>query len=79
MSLTENDRVMVYGNKAERLPTLAELSEYVSSTLTPVAATNVSVEADDTNGVYAGTLQETISELATRILFLENTLPVVEG
>lgn len=31
MSLTENDKVMVYGNKAERLPTLAELSEYFNS------------------------------------------------
>lgn len=41
MSLTENDRVMVYGNKAERLPTLAELSEYMTSTSTPVTATNV--------------------------------------
>ena len=31
MSLTENDRVMVYGNKSERLPTLSELSEYINS------------------------------------------------
>lgn len=37
MSLTENDRVMVYGNKAERLPTLSELSDFISSNLVPVA------------------------------------------
>lgn len=72
MSLTENDRVMVYGNKAERLPTLAELSEYMTSTATPVVATNVSIEADVDNGVDAGTLQETISALAARIQALEN-------
>ena len=71
MSLTENDRVMVYGNKSERLPTLAELSEYMSSTATPVEATNVSVEADVVNRVDAGTLQEVISALASRILALE--------
>ena len=39
MSLTENDRVMVYGNKAERLPTLAELSEYFNSNISGNAAT----------------------------------------
>ena len=72
MSLTENDRVMVYGNKSERLPTLAELSEYMSSTATPVEATNVSVEADVENGVDAGTLQEVISALAARIQALES-------
>ena len=73
MSLTENDRVKVYGNKSERLPTLAELSEYMSSTATPVEATNVSVEADVVNDVDAGTLQEVISALAARIQALEGT------
>ena len=72
MSLTENDRVMVYGNKSERLPTLAELSEYMSSTATPVEATNVSVEADVEAYVDAGTLQEVISALASRIRALES-------
>ena len=72
MSLTENDKIMVYGNKAERLPTLAELSEYMTSTSTPVAATNVSVEADVDNGVTADTLQATISALAARIQALED-------
>lgn len=75
MSLTENDRVMVYGNKAERLPTLAELSEYFNSNTSgnaaTVEATNVSVEEDAVNGVDAGTLQATISALANRIRFLE--------
>ena len=74
MSLTENDRVMVYGNKSERLPTLAELSEYMSSTATPVEATNVSVEADVVNDVDAGTLQEVISALAARIQALEDVV-----
>ena len=71
MSLTENDRVMVYGNKSERLPTLAELSEYITSTAYPVEATNVSVEADAVNGIDAGTLQATISALASRIEAIE--------
>ena len=39
MSLTENDKVMVYGNKAERLPTLAELSEYFKSNTSGNVAT----------------------------------------
>ena len=63
---------MVYGNKSERLPTLAELSQYMTSTATPVTATDVSVEADETNGVAADTLQETISALAARIQALED-------
>ena len=71
MSLTENDRVMVYGNKSERLPTLSELSDYINSNVS-VAATNVNIEADDDNGVTAGTLQETISALSARIQALEN-------
>lgn len=72
MSLTENDRVMVYGNKSERLPTLAELAEYMTSRTTPVAATDVSVEADLEVGVTANTLQATISALAVRIQALES-------
>lgn len=72
MNLTENDRVMVYGNKAERLPTLAELSEYMTSVASPITATDVSVEADATNGVDADTLQATISALAARIQALED-------
>ena len=72
MSLTENDGVMVYGNKAERLPTLEELSEYMTSTATPVTAADVSVEEDTVNGVTADTLQATISALAARIKALED-------
>ena len=72
MSLTENERVLVYGNKAERLPTLAELSEYMSSAATPVTAAGVSVEEDAVNGVTADTLQATISALAARIQALED-------
>ena len=63
MSLTENDRVMVYGNKAERLPTLSELSEYINN--------NINIEEDVLNGVTAGTLQATIYALAARIQALE--------
>ena len=55
--------------------TLAELSEYMTSTSTPVAATNVSVEADVDNGVTADTLQATISALAARIQALEEATP----
>lgn len=72
MSLTENDRVMVYGNKAERLPTLAELSEYMTSAATPVTATSINIAADVVNGVTADTLQATISALAARIKALED-------
>ena len=67
MSLTENDRVMVYGNKAKILPTLSELSEYINS--------NINIEADVVNGVTAGTLQATISALAARIQALEDAAP----
>lgn len=74
MSLTENDRVMVYGNKAERLPTLSELSEYINSNVS-VAATNVNIAADVDNGVTADTLQATISALAARIQALEDLTP----
>ena len=76
MSLSENDRVMLYGNRAEKLPTLSELSDYInsngSSNLVPVAATDVNIEADVDNGVTADTLQATISALAARIQALEN-------
>ena len=72
MSLSENDRVMLYGNRAEILPTLAELSDFISINLVPVAATDVNIEADVDNGVIADTLQATISALAARIQALEN-------
>ena len=74
MSLTENDRVMVYGNKSERLPTLSELLEYINSNVS-VAATNVNIAEDVDNGVTADTLQETISALSARIQALENPIP----
>ena len=79
MSLSENDRVMLYGNRTEKLPTLLELSDYINSNgsinLVPVAATDVNIEADVDNGVTADTLQATISALASRIQALENPAP----
>lgn len=72
MSLSENDRVMLYGNRTEKLPTLAELSEYMSSAATPVTATSINIAADVDNGVTADTLQATISALAARIKALED-------
>ena len=72
MSLAENDRVMLYVNRAEILPTLAELSDFISSNLIPIAATDVTIAADVDIGVTADTLQVTISALAARIQALEN-------
>lgn len=46
MSLSENDRVMLYGNRAEKLPTLAELSDYINSN----GSSNI-VSVDDITGI----------------------------
>ena len=75
MSLTENDRVMVYGNKSERLPTLSELSEYMTSTATPIAATNVNID----NSAYLGTLQEFVSLMIEEINSLDARIQALES
>ena len=72
MSLTENDRVMVYGNKSERLPTL---SEYMTSTATPIAATNVNID----NSAYLGTLQEFVSLMIEEINSLDARIQALES
>ena len=46
MSLSENDRVMLYGNRTEKLPTLAELSEYLVGD-----NSSDSVSVDDITGI----------------------------
>lgn len=74
MSLTENDRVMVYGNKSERLPTLSELSEYMTSTATTIAATNVNIDSS----VYVGTLQEFVSLMINEINSLDDRIKALE-
>lgn len=48
MSLSENDRVMLYGNRTEKLPTLAELSDYINSN---GSSDPVSVSVDDIAGI----------------------------
>lgn len=47
MSLSENDRVMLYGNRTEKLPTLAELSDYINSS----GGSNDPVSVDDIAGI----------------------------
>ena len=46
MSLSENDRVMLYGNRTEKLPTLAELSNYINSN-----SSSDPVSVDDITGI----------------------------
>lgn len=46
MSLSENDRVMLYGNRTEKLPTLAELSNYINSN-----GSSDPVSVDDITGI----------------------------
>ena len=46
MSLSENDRVMLYGNRTEKLPTLAELSDYINSN-----GSSEPVSVDDITGI----------------------------
>ena len=46
MSLSENDRVMLYGNRTEKLPTLAELSDYINS-----SGSSDPVSVDDITGI----------------------------
>ena len=48
MSLSENDRVMLYGNRTKKLPTLAELSDYINSNS---SSDPVSVSVDDIAGI----------------------------
>lgn len=47
MSLSETDRVMLYGNRTEKLPTLAELSDYINSS----GGSNDPVSVDDIAGI----------------------------
>lgn len=48
MSLSENDRVMLYGNRTEKLPTLAELSEYFADS---GGGSSEPVSVDDITGI----------------------------
>lgn len=47
MSLSETDRVMLYGNRTEKLPTLAELSDYINSS----GGSSEPVSVDDITGI----------------------------
>lgn len=48
MSLSENDRVMLYGNRTEKLPTLAELSKYFADV---GGGSSEPVSVDDITGI----------------------------